>query len=60
MLRSLQRESKWFQGNTKMVLGFTGVGESIYRLLPVDPPPENHTGHTHTGTSHRVLVKAAT
>ncbi len=23
----------------------------------MNPRPENHTGHTHTGTSHRVLVK---
>jgi hypothetical protein len=25
--------------------------------FPVNPRPENHTGHVHTGTSHRLLVE---
>ena len=28
-------------------------------LLPINPNPANHTGHTHTGTSHRLLVEQA-
>ena len=39
-------------------LGFTRLGESLYRRLPIDCQTD-HTGHTHTGTSHRILVEAS-
>ena len=39
-------------GSRAWVNPFTGA-------FPVSPRPENHTGHTHTGTSHRILVNAS-
>ena len=45
----LKCESRW--------LGFTRLGESLYRRLPVNG--KDHTGHTHTGTSHRILVEGS-
>ncbi len=45
--RSLNATSNW--------PGFTRVGKSVYRRLSMRP--SNHTGHIHTGTSHRILVE---
>ena len=39
-------------GSRAWVNPFTGA-------FPANPRPENHTGHTHTGTSHRILVNAS-
>ena len=39
-------------GSRAWVNPFTGA-------FPVSPRPENHAGHTHTGTSHRILVNAS-
>ena len=39
-------------GSRAWVNPFTGA-------FPVNPRPENHAGHTHTGTSHRILVNAS-
>ena len=38
-------------GSRAWVNPFTGA-------FPANPRPENHAGHTHTGTSHRILVNA--
>jgi hypothetical protein len=38
-------------GSRAWINPFTGA-------FPSNPRPENHTGHTHTGTSHRILVNA--
>ncbi len=47
-----------FQGNTNSgALGSRAWINPYTGSFPVSPRPENHTGHTHTGTSHRVLVK---
>jgi len=47
-----------FQGNTNSgALGSRAWINPFTGAFPVSPRPENHTGHTHTGTSHRVLVK---
>jgi len=47
-----------FQGNTNFgALGSRAWINPFTGAFPVSPRPENHTGHTHTGTSHRVLVK---
>ena len=37
-------------GSRAWINPFTGT-------FPVNPRPENHTGHVHTGTSHRLLVE---
>jgi hypothetical protein len=39
-------------GSRAWINPFTGA-------FPVSPRPENHSGHTHTGTSHRILVNAS-
>ena len=39
----------------RVVPRLTRLGESVYRRFPIHAA--NHTGHTHTGTSHRVLVE---
>src|ERR1700730_16632753 len=39
-------------GSRAWINPFTGT-------FPVNPRPENHTGHVHTGTSHRLLVNAS-
>jgi hypothetical protein len=38
-------------GSRAWVNPFTG-------FFPTNPRPENHAGHTHTGTSHRILVNS--
>jgi hypothetical protein len=38
-------------GSRAWINPFTGA-------FPVNPRPENHSGHVHTGTSHRILVNA--
>ena len=38
-------------GSRAWINPFTGA-------FPSNPRPENHSGHTHTGTSHRILVNA--
>jgi hypothetical protein len=48
-----------FQGNTNSgALGSRAWINPFTGAFSVNPRPENHTGHTHTGTSHRVLVNA--
>jgi hypothetical protein len=48
-----------FQGNTNSgALGSRAWINPFTGIFPVSPRPENHTGHTHTGTSHRILVNA--
>jgi hypothetical protein len=49
-----------FQGNTNSgALGSRAWINPFTGFFPVSPRPENHTGHTHTGTSHRLLVNAS-
>ena len=49
-----------FQGNTNSgALGSRAWVNPFTGFFPVSPRPENHTGHTHTGTSHRILVNAS-
>jgi len=49
-----------FQGNTNNgALGSRAWVNPFTGSFPVSPRPENHTGHTHTGTSHRILVNKA-
>jgi hypothetical protein len=46
-----------FQGNTNNgALGSRAWVNPFTGAFSVSPRPENHTGHTHTGTSHRILV----
>ena len=46
-----------FQGQTNNgALGSRAWVNPFTGFFPVNPRPENHTGHTHTGTSHRMLV----
>jgi len=46
-----------FQGNTNNgALGSRAWVNPFTGAFSVNPRPENHTGHTHTGTSHRMLV----
>ena len=46
-----------FQGNTNSgALGSRAWVNAFTGAFSVNPRPENHTGHTHTGTSHRLLV----
>lgn len=48
-----------FQGNTNNgALGSRAWVNPFTGSFSVNPRPENHTGHTHTGTSHRLLVNA--
>jgi hypothetical protein len=48
-----------FQGNTNNgALGSRAWVNPFTGAFSVNPRPENHTGHTHTGTSHRILVNA--
>ncbi len=48
-----------FQGNTNSgALGSRAWINPFTGFFPTNPRPENHTGHTHTGTSHRVIVNA--
>ncbi|MEO5720688.1 MAG: dockerin type I domain-containing protein, partial [Chthoniobacterales bacterium] len=48
-----------FQGNTNNgALGSRAWVNPFTGIFSVSPRPENHTGHTHTGTSHRLLVNA--
>jgi hypothetical protein len=48
-----------FQGNTNNgALGSRAWVNAFTGAFSVNPRPENHTGHTHTGTSHRMLVNA--
>ena len=48
-----------FQGNTNSgALGSRAWVNPFTGVFSVNPRPENHTGHTHTGTSHRILVNA--
>ncbi len=49
-----------FQGNTNSgALGSRAWVNPFTGAFPVSPRPENHTGHTHTGSSHRLLVNAS-
>jgi hypothetical protein len=46
-----------FQNNTNSgALGSRAWINAFTGIFSVNPRPENHTGHTHTGTSHRILV----
>jgi len=46
-----------FQGNTNSgALGSRAWINAFTGAFSVSPRPDNHTGHTHTGTSHRILV----
>jgi hypothetical protein len=46
-----------FQGNTNSgALGSRAWVNAFTGAFSVNPRPDNHTGHTHTGTSHRLLV----
>jgi hypothetical protein len=46
-----------FQGNTASgAMGSRAWVNPFTGAFSVNPRPENHTGHTHTGTSHRLLV----
>ena len=46
-----------FQGNTNNgAMGSRAWVNPFTGAFSVNPRPENHTGHTHTGTSHRILV----
>ncbi|MGI9172945.1 MAG: dockerin type I domain-containing protein [Chthoniobacterales bacterium] len=48
-----------FQGNTNSgALGSRAWVNPFTGSFPASPRPENHNGHTHTGTSHRILVNA--
>ncbi len=47
------------QGNQVGALGSRAWVNPFTGVFSVNPRPENHTGHTHTGTSHRVLVNAS-
>jgi hypothetical protein len=46
------------QGNHVGALGGRAWINPFTGAFSVNPRPENHTGHTHTGTSHRILVNA--
>ena len=50
-----------FQGNTNNgALGSRAWVNPFTGAFPgSNPRPENHTGHVHTGTSHRILVNAS-
>jgi hypothetical protein len=49
-----------FQGNTNSgALGSRAWVNAFTGAFSVSPRPDNHTGHTHTGTSHRLLVNTA-
>ena len=49
-----------FQGNTNSgALGSRAWINAFTGAFSINPRPENHTGHTHTGTSHRLLVNTA-
>ncbi len=49
-----------FQGNTNTgALGSRAWINPFTGTFSVNPRPENHTGHTHTGTSHRLLVNVS-
>jgi hypothetical protein len=49
-----------FQNNTNSgALGSRAWINPFTGAFSVNPRPENHTGHTHTGTSHRVVVAAS-
>jgi hypothetical protein len=46
-----------FQGNTDSgALGSRAWVNPFTGIFPTSPRPENHTGHTHNGVSHRVTV----
>jgi len=46
-----------FQGNTNSgALGSRAWINAFTGAFSVSPRPDNHTGHTHTGTSHRIVV----
>jgi hypothetical protein len=48
-----------FQGNTNNgALGSRAWVNPFTGVFSVNPRPDNHNGHTHTGTSHRMLVNA--
>ncbi len=47
------------QGNQTGALGSRAWVNPFTGVFSVSPRPENHTGHAHTGTSHRVLVNAS-
>ncbi len=47
------------QGNQVGALGSRAWVNPFTGVFSVNPRPENHTGHIHTGTSHRVLVNAS-
>ena len=60
MLGSLPRESKCVSGNTNSgALGSRAWINPFTGAFPTNPRPEQHAGHVHTGTSHRVLVEAS-
>ncbi|HEV2842222.1 MAG TPA: hypothetical protein VGW39_12930, partial [Chthoniobacterales bacterium] len=47
-----------FQGNTNSgALGSRAWINPFTGIFPTSPRPEMHTGHTHTGTSHRIAVE---
>jgi hypothetical protein len=47
------------QGNTAGALGSRAWVNPFTGAFPVNPRPDNHSAHTHTGTSHRILVNAS-
>ena len=47
------------QGNGVGALGSRAWVNPFTGAFSTNPRPENHTGHTHNGTSHRVLVNAS-
>ncbi len=49
-----------FQGNTNSgALGSRAWVNPYTGAFSVSPRPDNHTGHSHTGTSHRIVVNAS-
>lgn len=52
-------EQNAFQDDTDFgAMGSRAWINSFTGTFPVNPRPENHTGHVHTGTSHRLLVES--
>ena len=47
------------QGNQVGALGSRAWINPFTGIFSTNPRPENHTGHTHTPTSHRLLVNAS-
>ena len=47
------------QGDRVGALGSRAWINPFTAAFPSNPRPENHSGHVHTGTSHRILVNAS-